>query len=164
MSAGHHLAIHLSPARAARRGPGPDRLVSRLRPSTAEERIFGWCVLILALQLATVALLFPGGVGALSRAALLLCAGLGAPALLALFIARGRVVRGLLAAVIGLSATVTGLATTVPHAVLTGADGADYTGILATAAGIALVVLAFRIALRAVACSSSWRSGSPHAL
>ena len=148
MSAGHHLAVHLSPARAARGGSRPDRLVSRLRPSTAEERFFGWCVLILALHLAAVALFFPGGAGTLPRAALLLCAGLGAPVLLALFIARGRVVRGLLAAVIGLSATVTGLASTVPHAVLTGADGADYTGILATAAGIALVVLAFRIALR----------------
>ena len=148
MSAGHHLAIQLSPARAARGGSRPDRLVSRLRPSTAEERFFGACVLILALHLAAVALLFPGDADALPRAALLLCAGLGAPALLALFIARGRVVRGVLAALIGLSTTVTGLATTVPHAVLTGADGADYTGIPATAAGIALVVLAFRIALR----------------
>ncbi len=148
MSADHHFAIHLSPARAARGGSGPDRLVSRLRPSTAEERVFGACMLILALHLAAVALPFPGGAGPVPRAALLFCAGLGAPALLALFIAHGRVVRGLLAALIGLSATVTGLATTVPHAVLTGADGADYTGILATAAGIALVVLAFRIALR----------------
>ena len=43
---------------------------------------------------------------------------------------------------------VVGLATSVPRALLTGAGGSDYTGLRLTAAGIVLVFLAFRIALR----------------
>lgn len=78
---------------------------------------------------------------------LLLAAALGAVILGALFVSRGPLVRGLLAAVVGLSATFVGLATSAPHAVLTGLGGADLTGILATVAGISLVVLAFWIAL-----------------
>jgi hypothetical protein len=64
------------------------------------------------------------------------------------FVPAEQVVRVLLAGLIGLGATVAGLATSVPHAVLSGMGGADVTGILATVAGIALVALAFWIALR----------------
>lgn len=110
--------------------------------------MFVGCLAIIAIDLAVVALVFPGDAGALARVALLAAAAPGAVILGALFVSRGRAVRGLLAFLVGLSATVGGLATSVPHAVLTGLAGADLTGILATVAGAVLIVLAFWIALR----------------
>jgi pimeloyl-ACP methyl ester carboxylesterase len=101
---------------------------------------------IIVIHLAVVALLISGDAGAVATGGLLLAA-VGLAGLAALFVGRGRVVRGLLAALVGLSATVAGLATSVPHSVVTGLGGTDPTGILATVAGIALVVLAFWLAL-----------------
>jgi fermentation-respiration switch protein FrsA (DUF1100 family) len=131
--------------RAAAGGARSNRRVLHLG---AEERIFGGYVIVIAVHLAAVGLLFPGRVGPVARIALLLCAAIAPPVLVWLFVRNGRGVRFLLAAVVGLCATGMGLATSVPHAMLTGAAGGDFTGILATAAGIALMALAFRVALR----------------
>jgi pimeloyl-ACP methyl ester carboxylesterase len=149
VSVGHHPLVHRSPQSGAARRGGEDRLGSRIRSLSREERIFVGCLAIIAIHLAVVALVFPGDADALLRVGLLLVAVVGPAVLAALFVGHGRVVRGLLAALIGLGATVVGLATSVPHAVLAGLGGADVTGILATAAGIVLVVLAFWIALHA---------------
>ena len=148
MSVGHHrLLVHRSPRSDAERRGGRGLLGLWIRPRGREERIFVGCLLIIAIHLAVVALVFPGDAGALARLGLLLAAALGAAILGALFVTRDRAVRGLLALLVGLGATVVGLATSVPHAVLTGLAAADLTGILATVAGIVLVVLAFWIAL-----------------
>ncbi len=104
--------------------------------------------MLIALDLAVFALLFPGDAGALVRVGVLVVAAVGPAMLCVLFVGRGLVVRVLLAGLIGLGTTLAGLTTSVPHAVLTGLGGADVTGILATVAGIALVALAFWIALR----------------
>ena len=116
-------------------------------PVGAEERIFSGCLIVIAVHVAVVALLFPGRLGTVARIALLLCSVAAVPVLVRLFIRGGRRVRVVLAAVVGLGAVGVELATSVPHAALTGIGGGDLTGILATAAGIALVALAFRIAL-----------------
>ena len=148
MSVGHHrLLVHRSPRSDAEQRGGRGLLGLWIRPRGREERIFVGCLLIIAVHLAVIALVFPGDAGALARLGLLLAAALGAAILGALFVTRGRAVRGLLALLVGLGATVVGLATSVPHAVLTGLAEADLTGILATVAGIVLVVLAFWIAL-----------------
>jgi uncharacterized protein len=113
----------------------------------ADERIFSGSLIVIAIHLAGVALLFPGRLDTVGRIALLLCTVVALPVLVRLFIRSARRVRLLLTAVVGLAATGLGLATSVPHAALTGIGGGDLTGILATAAGIALVALAFRIAM-----------------
>jgi hypothetical protein len=77
-----------------------------------------------------------------------------------IFTCAGPLARGLLAAFIGLAATVVGLVSSVPHALLTGTGGSDYTGVLFTVAGIVLIGLAFRIALRADAGSRRSRPRS----
>ena len=147
MSVGHFRLDHRSARRAATRRGGDGRLSSRIRLSSRAERIFVGCLAIIALHLIVVALLFPGDAGGLARVGLLVVVAVGLPIVGALFVTGGRALRGLLAGLIGLGATVVGLATSVPHAVLTGLGGADLTGILATGAGIALVMLAFWIAL-----------------
>lgn len=129
---------------AAPGGARSDRAVS---PLGGEEGIFGGCVIVIAVHLAAVGLRFADGAGTVARIALL-GAAITLPALVWVFVRHGRGVRSVLAAMVGLSATVVGLGTSVPHAVLAGARGGDLTGILATAAGIALVVLAFSIALQ----------------
>ena len=146
MSVGHHPLIRRSP-RTVKRPREQERVRAWIRRGRREERIFAVGVVVIALHLAVFALLFPGDAGALTRIAVLIAVAVGTPALCVLFVSHGRVARVLLAAVIGLGATVVGLATSVPHAVLTGLGGADVTGILATAAGVALVALAFWIAL-----------------
>ena len=145
MSFARELLTHRPAHRAAASGARLDR---RVLHRGAEERIFSGCLIVIAVHLAAVALLFPGRAGTVARIALLLCAAIAPLVLVWLFIRNGRGVRFLLAAVVGLGATGLGLATSVPHAVLTGIGGGDFTGILATAAGIALVVLAFWIGLR----------------
>ena len=127
--------------------PRFDDAASRVRHCSCEERVLGACLLTLSIHLADDALVHPGGAGAKARVALLVGIVL-MPLLFAVFLAGGRVMRTLLAAGLGLAAMAVGLAVDVPHAVLTGASGSDYTGILFTAAGIVLVGLAFRIALR----------------
>ena len=119
-----------------------------LRSATRTEPIFSICVILVALHLAAVALLLPGRVSALLRMAMLVCAILGPPVLLLWYSQHGRAGRVLAAGLLGLAAAVAGLATSVPRAVLTGASGSDYTGILAALAGVVLVGLAFREALR----------------
>ena len=110
--------------------------------------MFSTCLAIVALHLAVIAVLFPGDTSFFARGGVLLCAALCPPILVLWFVRISRFGRVLVTGVAGLSATAAGLATSVPHAVLTGAGGGDFTGILATAAGIVLVALAFREALR----------------
>jgi uncharacterized protein len=147
MTVDSHRLVHRPPRSATARRGRLDLLGGRIRTSSWEERIFVGCVVMIAIHLAVVALLVSGDAGVLARAGLLLTA-LGLVGLAALFVGGGRVVRGLVAALVGLSATVAGLATSVPHAALTGLSGADPTGIVATVAGITLVVLALRLALQ----------------
>ncbi len=135
-------AVSRSPTEA-----GAARSDPRVLHVGAEERIFGACLIVIAVHLAAVALLFPGRLGTVARFALLLCTVVALPVLVRLVIRNGRRIRLLLAAVVGLAATGLGLATSVPHAALTSIGGGDLTGILATAAGIALLALAFRIML-----------------
>jgi pimeloyl-ACP methyl ester carboxylesterase len=112
------------------------------------EPVLSICLAIVALHLAVVGLLFPAGAGALVQAALLPCAVLGLPIGLLWLARTSRLSRVLAVGLIGLGATVVGLATSVPHAMLTGASGSDVTGIAAAATGLILVGLAFREALR----------------
>ncbi|MHB1837665.1 MAG: alpha/beta hydrolase [Solirubrobacteraceae bacterium] len=110
------------------------------------ERVLGICLAAIALHLAVVAVLFPGGASVLARASLLLGAVLGPPAVL--WLGRlSRLARVLVVGVVGLGALLAGLATSVAHAALTGASGSDFTGLAATAAGAVLVGIAFRNAL-----------------
>ena len=146
------LAHHPLTRRSARReGTDPrqaDRLGPLLRSAAIREPLFSVCVTLVALDLAALALLLPGRVSPLLRMAMLVCAVLGPPVLVLSFSQRKRAGRVLIAGSVGLAATAAGLATSVPHAVLTGPSGADYTGIVATAAGIALIGLAFRDGIR----------------
>ena len=127
--------------------PG-DRRLAPLRAAVRRERLFSVCLVIVGLHLAVVAVLFPDGASGLVRVAVLLCAVLGPPVLLLWLAKTSRIARVLAVGVVGLGATLAGLATSVPQAVLTDSGGSDFTGILATAAGVALVALAFGEALR----------------
>ncbi|MGZ4231396.1 MAG: alpha/beta hydrolase [Solirubrobacteraceae bacterium] len=131
-----------SPSADGRR-PDRDR-PRRTRPGARS--VFAACALVIALHLADAAVLNPGGAGGFARALLLAGAALTLVAV-PIFARAGRLARAMLAALLGLAATVVGLASSVPHALLTGAGGSDYTGLLFTAAGIVLVGLAFGIAL-----------------
>ena len=108
--------------------------------------MFAACTLVVGLHVADVALIHPGGSDILARGLLLAAAAVTVVAV-RIFARAGRLARGLLAACIGLAATVVGLASSMPHALLTGAGGSDYTGVLFTVAGIMLICLAFRTAL-----------------
>ena len=125
-----------------------DRFGPLLRSAAIREPIFSVCVMLVALHLAALAILLPGRVSPLLRMAMLVCGVLGPPVLVLWFSQQGRAGRVLAAGFVGLAATVAGLATSVPHAALTGPGGSDYTGTVATAAGIVLIGLAFRDALR----------------
>lgn len=129
-------------------GPGHVGLRGSLRSAVSREPTFSICVTLVALHLAALALFLPGQVSALLRMALMAGAIVGPPVLLLWYSQRGRVGRVLAAGLLGLAVMVSGLATSVPHAVLTGARASDYTGILATVAGIVLVGSAFWEALR----------------
>lgn len=149
MSLGPQRSLfHHSPSRAAPRRGGRGRLGSRSLPSSREERVFVWCLAIIAVHLAAVALVFPGDAEPRVRAGLLVAAAPGSVTLGLIFVIAGRALRALLAFLVGIGATLVGLATSLPQAVLTGLAGADITGILATVAGIVLVVQAFSIVLR----------------
>jgi pimeloyl-ACP methyl ester carboxylesterase len=119
-----------------------------LRSAAIREPIFSACVMLVALHLAALAILLPGRVSPLLRMAMLVCGVLGAPVLVLWFSQQGRAGRVLAAGFVGLAAAVPGLATSVPYALLPGPGGSDYTGMVATAAGIVLISLAFRDALR----------------
>jgi uncharacterized protein len=126
----------------ADQGAGP------LQAAVRRERLLSICLAIVALHVAVIALLFPGGASVLLRVAILLGTALGLPVLVMWLVRITRGARALVIGLVGLAATVTGLATSIPHAVLTGLSGGDLTGILATAAGIVLVGFSFREALR----------------
>ena len=136
-----HEETSLLPAQA---DPRP----SRLRAAVRRKRVLSVCLVIVALHLAVVAVLFPGGASVFVRVAVLLGAMLAPPVLLLWLARTSRVARVLAMGFVGLGAIAAGVATSVPHAVLTGAGGSDFTGILATAAGVVLIALAFQEALR----------------
>ncbi len=121
-------------------------VVDRIRASVARERWFSACVAIIGVHLAVVGLFAAARVPV--RVVLLLAAVLGPPALVLAFATHGRVVRVLLAGIAGLGAMTAGLATSVPRLALTGTDAAGIVGVAASLAGLALVALAYRIALR----------------
>ena len=106
-----------------------------LRRLSTEERVFGVSLGLVALHSATVGL-----AGAVAIAL--------APALFALFVRGGRLVRTLLAATIGLAASAVGFGLNVPGLVLDPVQARDATGAAMAVAGVVLVALAFRIALR----------------
>ena len=143
----------LTPRSDAETGSSPvggGRELERTAPPPVhggEQRVFAACALVAGLHLADVALIQPGGSGTLARA-VLLAAAAGTVVAVRIFAGAGRLARGFLAAFVGLAAAVVGLASSVPHALLTGLGGSDYTGVLVTVAGIVLIGLAFRIALR----------------
>src|SRR5690349_1714826 len=64
-----------------------------------------------------------------------------------LFIRGGRGVRVVVALSLGLLGAALGIATSVSHAALAGPAPADYTGAVATVAGLVLIGLAFKLAL-----------------
>jgi fermentation-respiration switch protein FrsA (DUF1100 family) len=129
-----------------RRAPA-NRNARSLHAAIRRERVLGVCLAIVALHLAVVALFFPGRAGAFGRVALLLAAVLVLPVLLLWVVSAPRPARVLAVGIVGLGATVAGLATSIPHAVITGPGDSDFTGILATAAGVVLIGYAFREAL-----------------
>ena len=141
MSSGSHLGSRAQPT-ALRGRPRAQarRIAAGLRAYGGDARVFGACVLVVLIHLVDVALSHPAG--------LLLAAIVLLPAAVMLFARRGRGVRALLAGLVGLAATLSALAVDIPHAVLAGAAGSDYTGTLSAIAGIVLIALAFRIGLR----------------
>jgi uncharacterized protein len=112
---------------------------------TSDERIFALALAVVALQLVVAALTAVGRRDSLmSLAALAL-----APVCVLIFRRRGGLARTLLAGTIGLGATAAGLAHHLPRLVLGSPKGSDFTGgTLLALAGIALIALAFRVALR----------------
>lgn len=143
-----HQPVPRRPLRRRQAGVRHADLRGLLRSAARREPIFSICVAFVALHLAGLALFLPGRVSAFLRTAMLVGAILGPPVLVLWYSQRGRVGRVLVAALLGLAATVAGLSTSVPHAALSGASGSDFTGIVATVAGIVLVGLAFREAFR----------------
>jgi pimeloyl-ACP methyl ester carboxylesterase len=117
---------------------------ARLRRTSGEERVFGFALAALAVHVVTDALIDDTVVRALGAIAAIALA----PALFAVFLRRGRLARTLLAGVLGAVATAVGLALYAAPVALAGVSGSDYTGLLLTAAGLVLVGLAFRVALR----------------
>ena len=148
MPLAHHPLPRSSARRDGTRLRQAGRFVPLLRSAAVKEPIFSVCVMLVGLHLAVLALLLPGRVSALLPMAMLVCAVLGTPVLVVWFSQLGRAGRVVAGGLVGLAATVAGLATSVPHALLTGPGGSDYTGMVATAAGVVLIVLAFRDALR----------------
>ena len=149
MSLSNPFLAHPLPMHRLRRGDGIGSVNAseRVRRRDRDTRIFGACLFVLALHLAADALVSPSTSNELAHRPLWLGIVL-MPVLLLLFTHSGRVVRTLLAALVGLGALILGLITSIPHAALTGASGSDYTGILATLAGLLLLGLAFHIGLR----------------
>ena len=119
---------------------------ARLRRLTGEERVFAAALAVIALYSAGVPLRSSAGV----LVDLLVAGGAVAlaVALFMLFLDRGRVVRTLLAAALGLAASSVGLALHLPRLVFGRADAGDVIGVLVAVAGVVLIGLAFRVALR----------------
>src|SRR5215207_3575574 len=121
----------------------PERRLGRLRPDSREERVFVAASVLLALHSVVVA-----GVLWLPVAVVI------GTAVVVLYLNCGRAVRTLLCAILGLLALADGLAVHLAHALLREPQPADVTGIAAALAGIALVALAYRNALR----GRGWRA------
>ena len=142
MSASRHL---ISPRRPARATTSRHRL-TLARPGSIDERTTASCLFVITVYLADRAIIHNGSAGALGGALLLL--GIGAIAVTwALFKTGGRRMRATLTGAVGIAATAIGLAISVPHALIAGPSGGDYSGLLLTAAGLILMALAFRTAL-----------------
>jgi alpha-beta hydrolase superfamily lysophospholipase len=107
-------------------------------PATAEDQVFGGALAVVALHALAVA---PSLLSSIAVVAL-------APAAWVAFAPAGRLVRTLLAAIIGLAASADGVAVHLAHAAVQGPRPIDVTGALAAIAGLCLIGLAFRIALR----------------
>jgi pimeloyl-ACP methyl ester carboxylesterase len=118
-----------------------------LRRLTGEERVFAAALAVIALYSASLALRSSAG----AVVDLLLAGGAVAlsAALFVLFLHRGRVVRTVLAAALGLAASSVGLALHLPRLVFGRADAGDVIGVLVAVAGLVLLGLALRVALRA---------------
>ncbi len=124
-----------SPISAGRRAIGPTR---------GEERVFDLAILVVAVHLVLVA-----GLSRNRDATVAAVVGVAAaPAAMLAFRARGRMVRTLLAGLVGLGATAAGLAHHAARVVVASPEASDYTGVLLGLAGITLIALAFRVALR----------------
>ena len=117
------------------------------RPDDVEARVFGACLVLLVIHAVDAALAHPAA-GSGARVAFLLGAVVLAPFLWWDFVTHGRVVRTLLAGLLGLAALAVALAVDVPHVVLSGLTGEDFTGILLALGGLLLIALAFRLGLR----------------
>ena len=121
----------------------PERRLGRLRADSRGDRVFVAASALLALHVVVVA-----GVLWLPVAVVI------GTAVVVLYLNRGRAVRTLLCAILGLLALADGLAVHLAHALLREPRPADVTGIAAALAGIALVALAYRNALR----GRGWRA------
>ena len=130
----HPLRAAPSPSVAARPG---------FRPATAEEAVFTVSLIVVGIHLIVVASLSPDRAD--TAAALATLAIL--PAAVLLFRSHSRLIRALLAGALGLGATAAGLAHHVARLAVAGPHATDFTGVLLALAGVALVALAFRVAL-----------------
>jgi pimeloyl-ACP methyl ester carboxylesterase len=108
-----------------------------------ETRVFLLLLAILALHAGYQAAAGSAGLGLFGLALVLVLA----PVLLVVFARGGRAARTLVAGGLGLVALSTGLAVYAPRVLIGGAGGRNYTGVLAALAGVALTLLAFRVAL-----------------
>ena len=107
----------------------------RRLPSSRQVVAFGAAITVLGLH-ATVA-----------APLTVIAAVVLAPGLVLLFQRSGRTMRTLLAGATGLATTFVGVAVHIGRVATGTADGADYTGVVAAAAGVALIGLAFTVAL-----------------
>lgn len=130
----HPLRAAPSPTVAARPG---------FTSASAEEAVFTVCLIVVGIHLIVVASLSPDRGD--TAAALAILAIL--PAAVLLFRSHGRLIRALLAGALGLGATAAGLAHHVARLAVAGPHASDFTGVLLALVGIALVALAFRVAL-----------------
>jgi pimeloyl-ACP methyl ester carboxylesterase len=112
-----------------------------------EQNVFIACLGVVGLHLGDRVLVHPAAASMPARLAML--AGIAALGFGGRAWVRGsRPVRAAIPAVIGLLTVASGLAVAVPHAMLDGIGGADATGILAAVAGVILLGIAFREAVR----------------
>jgi uncharacterized protein len=117
---------------------------SSLGPTAAEEKVFGASLVVMGVHLIVVAILSRDrGDTAAAIATLAIL-----PACVLLFRSHSRLVRTLLAGALGLGATAAGLAHHVARLVVAGPHASDFTGVLLALAGLALIGLAFRVALK----------------
>jgi uncharacterized protein len=138
----------MATAPAASRPPRVTLRVARSTLRPTDERVFATSASVVALDAAL------GGISRLADAqlaagaAVLVVAVLAPAALVTAFVRAGRALRAGIALLAGLFVVVAELAARVTPALVMGLRSLDVVGILATLAGIVLLVLGFRIALR----------------